>query len=67
MYCLNNLRTQHVLLDRRLVYSILKRNNIPVPRHAFVNRDGGPYKNEPQPVFKESGSFLNRLYLLLMR
>ena len=39
-FCLNNLHMERVLRDRRLFYSTLTRNNIPVPKHVFCSRDG---------------------------
>ncbi len=39
-FCLNNLHMERVLRDRRLFYSTLTRNGIPVPKHVFCSRDG---------------------------
>eukprot|EP00123_Amoebidium_parasiticum_P001100 comp12106_c0_seq1/m.6841 comp12106_c0_seq1/g.6841 ORF comp12106_c0_seq1/g.6841 comp12106_c0_seq1/m.6841 type:complete len:972 (-) comp12106_c0_seq1:73-2988(-) len=39
-YLINDLETQRWLLDRKKMYEVLMENDIPVPRHAFLERDG---------------------------
>lgn len=39
-FCVNNVSSEHILRDRRLVYHVLQRHGIPVPRHAFMIRAG---------------------------
>eukprot|EP00124_Ichthyophonus_hoferi_P005280 Ihof_evm1s726 gene=Ihof_evmTU1s726 len=39
-FLLNELEPQKCLLNRREMYEILVSNDIPVPRHAFLERDG---------------------------
>ena len=34
--------SQRMLWDRRVVYTMLQRYGVPVPRHVFCNRDGWP-------------------------
>jgi hypothetical protein len=41
-YCVNDLRLQQALLDRRLVLRILDANDIPTPPRISVIRDQGP-------------------------
>lgn len=38
-YLVNDLKAQHVLMDRKKVYEILQSEGIPVPRYACVERD----------------------------
>lgn len=38
-FVVNDLRRQHLLRDRRLVYATLARAGVPTPRHVCVNRD----------------------------
>ncbi|KAF8567319.1 hypothetical protein P879_07978 [Paragonimus westermani] len=40
-YLVNDLESQYVLMDRRLVYECLKREGVPVPRYACVSRKPG--------------------------
>ncbi|KAF8332670.1 histidine phosphatase superfamily-domain-containing protein [Cantharellus anzutake] len=40
--CINDLPTQALLWDRRIVYQILDHLEIPTPRRLVVARDGGP-------------------------
>ena len=37
-FLVNDLRPQHLLKDRRHVYRLLSRHNIPVPQHVVFNR-----------------------------
>ena len=37
-FLVNDVHAQHILLDRRKVYAILKEHGIPVPPHIIVNR-----------------------------
>jgi hypothetical protein len=37
-YVINDLASQHVLLDRRQVYAVLERAGIPTARHVVLNR-----------------------------
>ncbi|GIL60527.1 hypothetical protein Vafri_15073, partial [Volvox africanus] len=39
-FCVNDLVTQEVLLDRRKVYRLLQDSSIPVPKHIVVSREG---------------------------
>lgn len=39
-FVLNDLKMQHVLMDRRSIYDLLEKSGIDVPRHVFMNRDG---------------------------
>ena len=41
-FLINDLVAQRALRDRRKVYKICEANDIPVPNHIFVNRDGNP-------------------------
>ncbi|GJJ07543.1 hypothetical protein Clacol_001745 [Clathrus columnatus] len=41
-FCINDLATQSLLWDRRLVNAVLDHLNIPTPRRIEVSRDGGP-------------------------
>lgn len=41
-FCVNDLSMESVLRDRRKFYDVLKRNNIPTPRHVVLNRSGPP-------------------------
>ena len=41
-YCINDLPSQKLLLDRRLVYAQLEQLDIPTPRHVTLNRDKPP-------------------------
>ncbi|KAF8591508.1 cortical actin cytoskeleton protein asp1 [Ramaria rubella] len=45
-YCINDLPTQSLLWDRRLVGAVLDHLNVPTPRRIEVSRDGGPYIHE---------------------
>ena len=38
-FCVNDLASERLLLDRRGFYRKMTEHNIPVPRHVFVNRD----------------------------
>ncbi|KAF7256098.1 hypothetical protein EG68_07183 [Paragonimus skrjabini miyazakii] len=40
-YLVNDLESQYILMDRRLVYECLKREGVPVPRYACVSRKPG--------------------------
>lgn len=40
MLTVNDMESQFILLDRRQVYWVLRRNAIPTTRHLFMNRDG---------------------------
>ncbi|TGZ59401.1 hypothetical protein CRM22_009096 [Opisthorchis felineus] len=40
-YLVNDLESQYILMDRRLVYECLKREGVPVPRYACVSRRPG--------------------------
>lgn len=42
MCFVNDIPSQRLLLDRRLVTAILKLNSIPSPRHVIVSKDGLP-------------------------
>ncbi len=60
--CINDLPTQALLWDRRLVYQILDHMEIPTPRRLVVSRDGGP-KIDPellQIVEQNSGLTLGK-------
>ena len=52
----NDVTSQHILLDRRAVYKVLKRSGVPVPPHIIVNRNG-PDWNDP-PGFVEEEDFV---------
>ena len=39
-FVLNDLKMQHILMDRRRVYDLLEKSGIDVPRHVYMNRDG---------------------------
>ena len=39
-FCINDLRTEYVLRDRRRFYEVLRRAQIPTPNHVVVSRDG---------------------------
>jgi len=39
-FVLNDLGSQHTLMDRRKVYDLMEENGIDVPRHVYVSRDG---------------------------
>lgn len=38
-FLINDVRKQQYLWDRKIIYTILKENNIPVPKHYFVVRN----------------------------
>lgn len=40
-YLINDLESQYILMDRRRVYECLKRDGVPVPRYACVDRSSG--------------------------
>ena len=40
-YLVNDLESQYILMDRRRVYECLKREGVPVPRYAYVDRSNG--------------------------
>ena len=42
---INDLESQKILWDRREIYKLLKRNNIPMARHCFVDRYDQPKIN----------------------
>ncbi|CUG85735.1 Hypothetical protein, putative, partial [Bodo saltans] len=52
VFFLTHPASQQVLLDRRGVYSALKRNNVPTVRYMYCNRDG--YHGEPPATFVEN-------------
>ncbi|OWZ02923.1 LOW QUALITY PROTEIN: Inositol hexakisphosphate and diphosphoinositol-pentakisphosphate kinase [Phytophthora megakarya] len=54
---INDLDTQHLLQDRREVYRILQENDVPTPRHVFVNRDGYGGQTDP-PEVVEADDFI---------
>jgi inositol hexakisphosphate/diphosphoinositol-pentakisphosphate kinase len=52
----NHLDSQIVMLDRRRVYEILKFQQIPLPKHAFCNRDG--WNGAPRSVIFEADDYI---------
>lgn len=52
----NDLSTQHLLMDRRDVYQVLEEHGVPMPRHVVVNRDG--YRGLPPSEVVEGDDFL---------
>ncbi|KAJ0396760.1 hypothetical protein ATCC90586_003216 [Pythium insidiosum] len=52
----NDLDKQDLLMDRRDVYRILKENNIPLPRHVFMNRDG--FRGDPPSELIEGDDYV---------
>jgi inositol hexakisphosphate/diphosphoinositol-pentakisphosphate kinase len=52
----NHLDSQAAQLDRRMVYDILKNQQIPQPKHAFCNRDG--WNGAPDSVLVESDDYI---------
>ncbi len=50
-FTINSLPEQRFLMDRRIMYSKLIENNIKVPRHVFLNRDG--FNGEGESVIEE--------------
>jgi hypothetical protein len=45
-FCVNDLPSQKLLWDRRLVHRVLERLGVPTPERIEVNRDGGPRVDE---------------------
>ena len=45
-FCMNDLSVEHILRDRRKVYSLLRKNNIRTPRYVVMNRDPGTAHGE---------------------
>jgi inositol hexakisphosphate/diphosphoinositol-pentakisphosphate kinase len=45
-FCVNDLPSQKLLWDRRLVHRILESIKVPTPGRIEVNRDGGPRVEE---------------------
>lgn len=45
-FCVNDLPSQKLLWDRRLVHRVLERLGVPTPERIEVNRDGGPRVEE---------------------
>ncbi|GLD99008.1 hypothetical protein PINS_up007726 [Pythium insidiosum] len=52
----NDLDKQDLLMDRRDVYRVLKENNIPLPRHVFMNRDD--YRGDQPSELIEGDDFV---------
>lgn len=52
----NDLDTQHLLMDRREVYRVLREHGVPTPRHVVLSRDG--YNGAPEPVVVEGDDFI---------
>ncbi|EME31080.1 acid phosphatase [Galdieria sulphuraria] len=44
--CVNDIAFQKILLDRRLVFCVLKNVGVSLPPHVFVNRDSASRKQE---------------------
>ncbi len=40
-FCVNEPAYQNILLDRRLVYAMLKKSHVPMVKHVIVNREPG--------------------------
>ncbi|CAD7697573.1 unnamed protein product [Ostreobium quekettii] len=51
-FLINDVSKQHLLLDRRKVYGILKETGIPVPNHVIISRDG-PDGNDPKGLVEK--------------
>lgn len=47
-FLVNDVHSQHILLDRRKVYALLKEHGIPVPPHIIVNRTLMPVERAMQ-------------------
>jgi inositol hexakisphosphate/diphosphoinositol-pentakisphosphate kinase len=53
-YCINDLPSQALLWDRRLVGAVLDHLKVPMPRRLEVSRDGGPtVDRELEQLMKE--------------
>lgn len=52
-FMVNDVTSQHVLLDRRSVYKVLRRSGVPVPPHIIVNREPPEYCDPPGFVEEE--------------
>ena len=55
-WCVNDLKTEDVLRDRRSVYKHLKQNHITTPRHVFCSRDG--YDGAGSPEVQEFDDYI---------
>lgn len=50
---INDLNMQDILMDRRLVYALLKANKIPVPTHIIVNRENLEPGQDPEGFLED--------------
>lgn len=60
LYCINDVTSQRILLDRRRVYALLKENGIPLPQAVFVERDAatGALLGDAAEYFEESDDYI---------
>ena len=57
-FLINDLASQKWLRDRRKVFAVCKQNDIPVPFHIVVNRDGNPEWDQNGDRLVEADDYL---------
>ncbi|EDQ88512.1 uncharacterized protein MONBRDRAFT_37460 [Monosiga brevicollis MX1] len=63
-FLLNDLATQHLLLDRQSVYEILEENGIPSPPHMVLRRSAGDVVVEREDAIEINGKVMPKPFVM---